>query len=116
GERAEDVGGVAVPPLLAGLRREGQRREPLHRWAERLILGGGIPPPPGGGSEPFGGVQRRDEPVGAVRDAGRVGEQIPDRDGTGRRLDDEAGVALGRDGGVRKGRDEATHRVAQRDL
>ena len=66
GDAAEDVGVVAVHPLLAGLRREGQRREPLHRWADRLILVGGIPPPPGGGSEPFGGVQRRDELVGAV--------------------------------------------------
>src|SRR2546422_4263493 len=52
--------------------------------------------------EPLRGIERCDRPVSAVRDAGRVREQIPDRDRSRRGLRDEAGVALRRDGGDRK--------------
>ncbi len=52
-DTAQDVDVVAVDPRFARLRDERQRRQPLHRRADRLVLVGGIPAEPSGRAKRF---------------------------------------------------------------
>ena len=58
---AEDIGGVAVDELLAGLRRERQRAQALHRRADRLILVGCVPAEPCRRTQPLCLVEWRNQ-------------------------------------------------------
>ena len=108
-DAAEDVGVVAIHPLLTGLRHKRQRPQPLHRRADGLVFVGSVPAKSGGGSQSLRPVQAGDQGVGAVRHPGGVGEQVANRDRPSCRLGDH-GVALlsGGHGGLGKGRNEVT--------
>src|ERR1051325_428268 len=67
---AEYVDVVAVDPFLAGLRHERQRGKTLHRRANGLVLVGSVPTPSRRRTKRFRGVQRGDNRIGAVGDAG----------------------------------------------
>ena len=72
---AEDVGVVAVDVPLAGLGVDRQRREPLDRRADRLVLVGEVP----ASSSPAAFHCAAAGPA-AVPDARGVRQQVADRD------------------------------------
>ena len=78
----EDVRVVAIDERLAGLSDEGQGAQALHGFADRLVFVGGVPAVAGGRTEALGFVQGGDLRFRAVGDAGGVGEQVLDGDGT----------------------------------
>jgi hypothetical protein len=111
----EDVRRVAVHEPVARLCRERQGGQPLHRRTDRLVLVGGVPAPPGGGPQSAGRVERRDEGIGAVRDAGGVGEQVTNGDAPPSRQDHPPGIASRCHRRPFIGGDVPAHRIAKRD-
>ena len=113
---AEDVGVVAVDPRLARLRREGQRGEPLHGVADGLVLVGGEPSEPGGRTEPLRLVKCGDIGAGAVRNAGRMREEIANGDGPFRGHDLHLSLVTRGNGRVGVRRNVTAHRFVDADL
>ena len=113
---AEDVGVVAVDPRLARLRREGQRGEPLHGVADGLVLVGGEPSEPGGRTEPLRLVKCGDIGAGAVRNTGRVREEIANSDGPLRGHDLHLSLVTRGNGRVGVRRNVTAHRFVDADL
>ena len=114
-DAAEDVGVVPVDPGLAGLRDERESAESIHRLADRLVLVRGVPTEPRHRTERRCGVALADETLRAVRDAGRVREQVEDRDRAARRSERASAVGAARHARVRETGDPTGDRIAERD-
>ena len=89
GDRAQDVGRVAVDPAFTGLGVEGKRSHAPHRFANRLFPVGEVP----AGDLRFGPFLGG-RPL-AVADPRGMGEQVPDGDRPPRRHDVVGPIGVG---------------------
>ena len=114
-DASQDVGIVAVHEPLAGVRHERQGAERVHAHAHGHRFVGGVPSEASRRTEPLGAIPVRHDGIRAVRNAGRVREQILDGDRPARRHECHARIGALCDGGAREGRHEATGRRAKRE-
>ena len=117
-DAAENVGVVAVYETVAGLRDEGQRAEPFHAVADRLVLVREIKTITGCRAEALGFIQRGDLRFGAIGNAGGVRQQILERDGAlgGSDRQPRAVLVLGSHRGLGEGRDPLAGLVVEGEL
>ena len=108
-------GVIAVHPVLAWLRHERQRRERLHRRADRLVLIRGVPPEAGGWAQSFRLVQCSDLRLRAVRDTRGVRQQVANRDRAVRANHLGIRAVAHHHVGGGEFRDEAAHRIGETD-
>ncbi len=115
-DAAQDVRAVAVNEGFARLSNRRQRPEPRHRSADRLVLVRRVPAISCCRTQAFRFVQCGDVRLRAIRIAGRMGQQVVDRDRSFDRHELGAAVLLDRDLRFRELGNESAHGLVEIDL